>query len=102
MINSKDENIKILRQKRTKMMFYINNCLFEKNLKFLTSKSCNLVGPEATSNITFLRIFFSHEPLGASVINAINGMSSKIKRKISIFGKAWCLHQNHVITLDFF
>merc|ERR1712240_190142 len=39
----KDENIKILPQKRTKVTFYIDNCLFEKNSKFLSSKSCSLV-----------------------------------------------------------
>ena len=39
----KDENIKILPQKRTKVIFYIDNCLFEKNSKFLSSKSCSLV-----------------------------------------------------------
>ena len=44
MINGKkDENMKMLHQKRTKVIFYIDNCLFEKNSKFLTSKSCSLM-----------------------------------------------------------
>ena len=44
MINlKKDENTKILYQKMLKMMFLVNNCLFEKNLKFLTFKSCSLL-----------------------------------------------------------
>ena len=38
----KDENIKILRQKMSRMMFQGDNCLFEKNSKFLTSKSSTL------------------------------------------------------------
>ena len=39
----KDENIKILHQKLSKMMFWVTNCLFENNLKFSTSKSSSLI-----------------------------------------------------------
>ena len=39
----KDENKKILHQKLSKMMFWVTNCLFENNLKFLTSKSSSLI-----------------------------------------------------------
>ena len=39
----KDENIKILLQKMSRIMFQGNNCLFEKNPKFSTLKSSTLI-----------------------------------------------------------
>ena len=66
----KDENIKILRQKMSRMMFQGDNCLFEKNSKFSTSKSSTLYMTHNQLDITFDRQ--NHGFSKYSIFNTLN------------------------------